>query len=94
MGWNGMEWNKADRAQYMKDMLNYAKQNIETRKIVDSERTGAAERRRAAYRFYHSLHGRPRISLDRHGHRHRCADNEPERLQPRRGLLHFRKRGV
>lgn len=28
------------------------------------------------------------------GHRHRCADNEPERLQPRRGLLHFRKRGV
>ena len=29
---------KADRAQYMKDMLNYAKQNIETRKIVDSEK--------------------------------------------------------
>lgn len=29
---------KADRAQYMKDMLNYTKQNIETRKIVDSEK--------------------------------------------------------
>ena len=29
---------KADRAQYMKDMINYAKQNIETRKIVDSEK--------------------------------------------------------
>ena len=29
---------KADRAQYMKDMLNYAKQNIETRKIIDSEK--------------------------------------------------------
>lgn len=29
---------KADRAQYMKDMLNYAKQNIETRKIIDSKK--------------------------------------------------------
>lgn len=29
---------KADRAQYMKDMLNYAKQNIETRKIIDSQK--------------------------------------------------------
>ena len=29
---------KADRAQYMKDMLNYAKQNIETRKLIDIEK--------------------------------------------------------
>jgi len=29
---------KADRAQYMKDMLNYVKQNIETRKLVDVEK--------------------------------------------------------
>ena len=29
---------KADRAQYMKDMLNFAKQNIETRKLVDAEK--------------------------------------------------------
>ena len=29
---------KADRAQYMKEMLNYAKQNIETRKLIDIEK--------------------------------------------------------
>lgn len=29
---------KADRAQYMKDLLNYAKQNIETRKLIDIEK--------------------------------------------------------
>ena len=29
---------KSDRAQYMKDMLNYAKQNIETRKLIDIEK--------------------------------------------------------
>lgn len=29
---------KADRAQYMKDMLNYVKQNIETRKVIDSKK--------------------------------------------------------
>ena len=29
---------KANRAQYMKDMLNFAKQNIETRKLVDAEK--------------------------------------------------------
>lgn len=29
---------KADRAQYMKDMLNYAKQNIETRNLIDIEK--------------------------------------------------------
>ena len=29
---------KADRAQYMKDMLNYVKQNIETRKVIDSQK--------------------------------------------------------
>lgn len=28
----------ADRAQYMKDMLNYAKENIETRKLIDVQK--------------------------------------------------------